>query len=136
LTVPANTKPGRLDPMLVKKLADHVVKTSPTCGVLHEILRGAECSPNIALAIDIGTTTAHFHLSFEEIYFVLDGHLDLRLFDPASGERAAVRLEPGELCVIAKGVHHQVVAASPTNRLCVITTPRFQADDEHLCSCC
>mgnify|MGYP005846395219 CR=1 FL=1 len=118
--------------MITKKLADHVVKMSPTCGEIHEILRGEEFNPNIALAINIGPTTAHFHTGFDEIYLVLDGHLLLHTFDPACGERSAVRLEPGELCVITRGIHHQVVEASPVNRLCVITTPRFHLDDEHI----
>ena len=117
--------------MIIKRRVDHVVKQSPTCGEIREILRGAEFQPNIAIAIDIGITSAHFHLGFDEIYFVLDGVLRLRLFDPRTGEKCEIALGSGELCVITRGIHHQVVEASLPNRLCVITVPQFDPDDEH-----
>jgi mannose-6-phosphate isomerase-like protein (cupin superfamily) len=116
--------------MILKLLTDHVVKQSPTCGEIREVLRASEWSPNLALAIDISRTTAHSHTSFDEIYFVLDGWLELRLYDPADGSRSTQRLEANELCVITRGIHHQVAAASPHNRLCVITTPQFDPNDE------
>ncbi|GAB4182889.1 MAG: hypothetical protein Fur0032_23910 [Terrimicrobiaceae bacterium] len=118
--------------MLIKLLSDHVVKQSPTCGEIREILRGGEYSPNIALAMGIGVTTAHYHLGFDEIYFVLDGTLVLKLHDPATGESTDVELGPNELCVITRGIHHQVLKASESNRLCVITCPAFDPQDEHL----
>jgi hypothetical protein len=43
--------------MILKLLADHAVKQSPTCGEIREILHGGEWSPNIALAMDIDRTT-------------------------------------------------------------------------------
>jgi mannose-6-phosphate isomerase-like protein (cupin superfamily) len=116
--------------MIVKLLADHAVKHSPTCGEIREILHGAEWSPNIALAFDLQPTVAHWHATFDEIYFVLDGSLEVRLFDPASNFRWSVILAANELCVITRGTHHQVVVASRPNRLCVITTPRFDPADE------
>lgn len=124
-----SSKPSRV---IVKRLEDHLIKQSPTCGEIREILSGAEFSPNIAIAINIGITTAHYHLTFDEIYFVLDGSLKLRLFDPTTGIDSDVQLLPGELCIIVKGIHHQVVEASTPNRLCVITVPQFQASDENL----
>lgn len=120
--------------MLIKHLADHVVKSSPTCGEIHEILCGNEFSPNVALAFDIGPTKAHFHTTFDEIYFVLDGSIRLTLFDPATGQVTHQDLAANELCVITRGIHHRVTAASPANRLCVITTPQFSAGDEQLSS--
>ena len=118
--------------MIFKLLADHVVKQSPTCGEIREILRGPEYSPNLAIAVNIGVTTAHYHETFDEIYFMLDGDLELSLYDPATSSRIQQQLAAGELCVITKGVHHQIVRASPENRLCVITVPRFDMADEHL----
>jgi hypothetical protein len=61
--------------MITKLLSDQVVKTSPFCGAIHEILTGAEYSPSIALAIDIRETVPHFHKTFDEIYFVVDGEI-------------------------------------------------------------
>ncbi|MFZ4599931.1 MAG: hypothetical protein ACOYNN_14905 [Terrimicrobiaceae bacterium] len=118
--------------MILKLLADHVVKTSPTCGAIHEVLRGEEYSPNVALAFDIGVTTAHYHRTFDEIYFVIDGSIDLQLHDPATCQTTSHHLVANELCVISKTVHHRITSASPRNRLAVLTIPRFDASDEHL----
>lgn len=117
--------------MILKHLSDHVIKHSPTCGAIHEVLRGQEYSPNLAIAFDIGVTTPHYHKSFDEIYFVIEGAIDLRLHDPESEATTNHRLEANELCVITKGIHHQVTSASPKNRLAVITVPRFDMSDEH-----
>ena len=117
--------------MITKLLRDHVVKTSPFCGAIHEILTGAEYSPSIALAIDIRETVPHFHKTFDEIYFVLDGEIALTLHDPASGKTTKQKLRADELCVISKGVHHKVAASSAKNRLCVICVPHFDPGDEH-----
>jgi mannose-6-phosphate isomerase-like protein (cupin superfamily) len=116
--------------MITKLLRDHVVKTSPFCGAIHEILTGAEYSPSIALAIDIRETVPHFHKTFDEIYFVLDGEITLTLHDPANGKTIEQRLGADELCVISKSVHHKVAASSPKNRLCVICVPHFDPRDE------
>ncbi len=118
--------------MILKHLADHVIKQSPTCGAIHEVLRGKEYSPNIAIAFDIGVTTPHYHQTFDEIYFLIEGWIDLRLFDPATNAISNHHLEANELCVITKGIHHQVTSASPKNRLAVITVPRFDPTDEHV----
>src|SRR5688572_1282928 len=98
--------------MILKLLADHVVKESPTCGEIREILRGTEFSPNIALAVNIGRTTAHWHATFDEIYFVLDGTLTLRIYDPAADAFSTHTLAANELCVITRGIHHVVAEAS------------------------
>jgi mannose-6-phosphate isomerase-like protein (cupin superfamily) len=117
--------------MITKLLSDHVVKTSPFCGAIHEILTDAEYSPSIALAIDIRETVPHFHKTFDEIYFVLDGEIALTLHDPATSKTTEQKLVADELCVITKGVHHKVAASSAKNRLCVICVPQFDASDEH-----
>ena len=118
--------------MITKLLKDHVIIKSPFCGELREVLPGQEYSPDIAIAMDISPTTAHYHIGFDEIYFVLDGELLLQFYDPASGEITEQELAANELCVISKGIHHKVAEASASNRLCVITVPRFDASDEHL----
>lgn len=118
--------------MILKLRADHVVKQSPTCGEIREILRGAEFSPNVALAVNIGPTTAHWHAGFDEIYFVLDGEIELQLHDPATNATTTPRLGANELCVIPRGTHHRIVTASAENRLSVLTMPRFDPADEIL----
>ena len=118
--------------MIVKRKKDHKVKQSPYCGELQEILSGSEYSPNIAIALDICPTKAHYHSGFDEIYFVIDGYLVLKLFTPELGEITEQGLSANELCVIPKGIHHKVSEASVSNRLCIITMPCFADDDEHL----
>lgn len=118
--------------MIVKKLEDHIVNTSPTCGIIRGILGAADYpSVNVAIAIDIQPTTAHFHESFDEIYFVLDGELELALYDPKTDSRTSVTLGPNELCVITRGIHHVVVKATEHNRLCALTIPGFNPEDEN-----
>ena len=119
--------------MKVKLSRDHKVIETYTCGQIRELLSGGEYPGlDLALAIDIRPTKAHFHDTFDEIYFVLDGALTLRTYDPSNGKREDHRLEANELCIVTKGVHHQITESSEKNRLCVISLPRWVADDEHL----
>lgn len=119
--------------MLVKLLKDQFVNQSPTCGEVREIIRGDEYPfLNVAIALDIRPTRAHYHRGFDEIYFVLDGGLQLKFYDPADGRTWAQALAADELCVISKGVHHVVTESTQKNRLCVMTVPRFDPADEHL----
>jgi len=117
--------------MILKKLADHVVIDNPLCGTIHNILRKSDFEgTNVAIAIDIRPTKAHYHQTFEEIYLVLDGSLTLALHDPANNSTREVELQANELCLINKGLHHVIKSASPKNRLCIITHPHFDPADE------
>ncbi|PAW78223.1 MAG: hypothetical protein B9S32_08510 [Verrucomicrobia bacterium Tous-C9LFEB] len=117
--------------MITKKVKDHIVNQTPTCGIVRGILNRADYEGvNIAEAINIQPTKAHFHRTFDEIYFVLDGELQLRFHDPQNGRTWDEVLRANELCVITKGVHHVVINASSPNRLCVITVPHFDGTDE------
>lgn len=117
--------------MLTKHNSDHRVVQSPYCGEIREILVGNEYQPNVAVAIDILPTTAHYHRDFDEIYFVLDGELTLELHDPSKEKSWTERLVANEVCVVSKGTHHRITEASSKNRLCVISVPQFNPDDEH-----
>lgn len=117
--------------MLTKHLNDHVLKHSPVCGEIREIIVGDEYRPNVAIAVNILPTTGHYHTTFDEIYFVLDGELSLALHDPQTKKTWTERLTANELCVVSKHIHHRITQASPTNRLCVISVPQFRPDDEH-----
>lgn len=117
---------------MIKKLSDIVIHQTPFCGEIREILALSDYQPvGIALAIDIQSTIAHYHQTFDEIYFVLDGTMTLELYDPQQDRRQFVELAANELCVVAKGVHHRISKASPQNRLCVVSTPSFQMGDEY-----
>lgn len=117
--------------MLVKLVDDHKVIESPTCGTVREIITGAEYKPfGLAVCYDIKPTTAHYHKTFDETYFVLDGELELALYDPAKDKVEHLILKANELAIITKGIHHKIIKASEKNRLCVISAPPFHADDE------
>jgi mannose-6-phosphate isomerase-like protein (cupin superfamily) len=98
--------------MITKLLEDQEVKESPICGEIREILIGAEFSPNVAIAVDIRPTKAHYHTSFDEIYFVLDGHIHLQLYDPDTDKVTEQTLSANELSVISKGIHHRITESS------------------------
>lgn len=53
----------------------------------------------------------HFHADEDEFFLVLDGHMDLHLRD------GIVSLEPGEFCIVPRGVEHKPVAEKPTSIL-------------------
>lgn len=48
----------------------------------------------------------HRHADEDELFLVLGGHLDVHFRD------RVVPLDPGELCVVPRGVEHKPVAAS------------------------
>ncbi len=119
--------------MKVKLNKDHKIIETDTCGQIREILSGGEHPTlDLAVAIDIHPTKAHFHKTLDEIYLVLDGVVTLKTFDPSSGRREERQLQANELCFITKGIHHQITQSSEKNRLCVISTPRWVANDEYL----
>jgi len=119
---------------LVKQVANQVLKTTPFCGKLWEILRrGDYRGLDVAVLEDVNSTVGHFHRGFDEIYFQLDGTLTVTLFDPNLGAdtpEQIVTLARNELCVIPRGVHHKVSRASRGNRLCCICVPSFDPADE------
>jgi mannose-6-phosphate isomerase-like protein (cupin superfamily) len=106
---------------------------SPFCGDLVEVLRGggtAHTAPDIAILVDVTSTRAHFHRGFDEAYFVLDGSMTVRLFNPADGTETERLLGEHEVCVIPRDVHHKITCASYHNRLCVLSMPSFDGNDE------
>lgn len=117
---------------IIKHVSDHLVVNSPTCGEVHDILtKGDSCSIGVAICFDIKPTEGHFHRTFDETYFVLDGQISLKMYDPVAEKTAIYPLKANELCVVTKGLHHKVVKSSEKNRLCVISHPPFYAEDEH-----
>jgi len=116
-------------PRLVLEPEHNHVK-SVFCGDLIEVVREDPSSPDVAVLIDVKHTIAHFHLRFDEVYFVLDGALNVRLFDPVTDQVSNHVLSEHEACVIPRGVHHQITSATQHNRLCVLCMPHFEAQDE------
>ena len=118
---------------IIKKLDDHRVIPTETCGDFVEILRNGEYEKlDLGIVRNIAPTKGHYHERSDEIYFVLDGEITVSLFDPRDKTRRTVRLTANELCAIKVGTHHKVSAASNVNRICVITVPKWDEEDEHL----
>lgn len=111
---------------VVKKLRDHKDIHTDSCGLLREVLAIEDNLPlTLVVADDIKPTKGHYHLNFKEIYFVMDGWLTLKFYDPTSNLYWEEHLTANELCVIDKNIHHVVTGASPKNRLCVIAVPGY-----------
>lgn len=111
---------------LVKRLQDHKKIDTESCGLLREILGMEDKLPlTLVIAEDIKPTKGHYHLNFKEIYFVLDGWMKLRFYDPDANRYWEEKILANELCIIDKNIHHVIVEASPKNRLCVIAVPGY-----------
>jgi len=118
-----------MKPLVIHATAQHHV-TTPFCGDLIEVLRGESPIPDLAVLEDLKPTEGHYHRGFHEIYLVLDGEISLRLYDPSSGTESRERLGKHEVCVIPPGVHHKVDSTSEGTRMCVVTVPKFDREDE------
>jgi hypothetical protein len=65
---------------MLRKKTHHHIKMSPLCGEIIEVLSSRDFPRlDIAVVQNIRTTHGHYHLRFEEIYFVLDGCITLGL---------------------------------------------------------
>ncbi|MHC1730344.1 MAG: hypothetical protein AB9866_30830 [Syntrophobacteraceae bacterium] len=97
-----------------------------SCGLLREVLDTEDKLPlTLVIAEDIKPTKAHYHLNFQEIYFVMDGWLSMKFYDPVADRYWEEKILANELCIIEKNIHHVVAEASPKNRLCVIAVPGY-----------
>lgn len=120
---------GEKRPYSVKHVADQVKIQTDACGALRGVISEADrAGIDIVMAVDIRPTKGHYHGAMTEIYMVVDGTISLKLYDPASGQRWCETLGPNELCIIPKGIHHVITAASTPNRLYVISLPKFAGE--------
>ena len=118
--------------VIVKKIKDEKTAVNPYCGEVTSLLTGMDFPQlSVALAFDIKPTIAHFHKIFVEIYFLLDGSLTMEFADPATNKIWQQELSGNELCLIGTGIHHRIIKASDKNRLCVIASPAWFAEDEY-----
>ena len=115
--------------MLVKLVADMVKTQTVTCGEVDMILGSVDYAKlNVAICPNIKPTIAHYHPSFDEIYFVLDGWIHLKTYDPTTRRYAEQRLGRNEMALFPAGMHHVITASSPENRLCVLMIPGFTGE--------
>ena len=117
--------------MTLKKIEDHNVLDAE-CGSVHQILQGTDYpSASAAIVPNIKETGVHYHKTFDEIYFLLDGDLSILLHDPAKGKSQRETLKANKLCVIPSGIHHKVIESTDSNCLSAICVPAFKNDDVH-----
>lgn len=84
----------------------------------------------LAIAVDLIPMAAHYHKTFDEIYYVLEGEMDFEFYDPVTDKAWTEDSHMNDTLVVSKGVHHKVIKASPENRLLVISIPPYHPDDE------
>lgn len=53
----------------------------------------------------------HHHANEDELFLVIDGHIEIHFRDHV------VSLDPGEFCIVPRGVEHKPVAAKPASVL-------------------
>jgi mannose-6-phosphate isomerase-like protein (cupin superfamily) len=112
--------------MLVKLVADMVKTQTVTCGEVDMILGAVDYSKlNVAICPNIKPTIAHYHPSFDEIYFVLDGWIYIKTYGPKTGKYAEQRLGQNKMALFPMGLHHVITESSSVSRLCVLMTPGF-----------
>jgi len=115
--------------VVIKLLADIVKQQTATCGEVDMVLGSTDYPHlNVALCPNIKPTIGHFHPGFDEAYFVLDGWIEIKTYNPRTDRYEETRLGPDELALFPAGVHHRVTAASDVNRLCVLMIPGFTGE--------
>ena len=68
--------------MITKKFADHKVLDSPYAREMREVINTNDYEKMaIAIAVDMEQMDAHYHKTFDQIFFVLDGDLKFEFYD-------------------------------------------------------
>ena len=118
--------------MFTKKYDQHNILESPYAREMREIISSEEYEKaGVAIAVDLEQMEAHYHNTFDELYFVLEGNLKFEFYDPKIEKTWVQDLEPNETVIVSKGIHHKILKASEHNRLFVVSIPPYDPDDEN-----
>ncbi len=118
--------------MVTKKYTEHNVLDSPYAREMREIINSSEYEKaSMAIAVDLEQMDAHYHKTFDQIFFVLEGDMKFEFYDPQNGNIWTVESSVNDLVIVKKGIHHKVLRASEHNRLLVISIPQYDPDDEN-----
>lgn len=105
---------------------------SDFCGELLEVLNTEEYQEiSVITAEDIKPTKGHYHKKTDEIYWILRGNIELLLHDILKNKTWTEDLNDRDLFIVRKGVHHRIKTSSERNKICVISHPRWEKEDEH-----
>ncbi len=118
--------------MITKKYDEHNVLESPYAREMREIISSSEYEKaGVAIAVDLEQMEAHYHNTFDEIFFVLDGEMKFEFYDPKDTRVWTEELSLNETIIVGKGIHHKILRASEHNRLLVVSIPPYHPDDEN-----
>lgn len=118
--------------MIHIKSKDHVLYDCPYAKEMREVLDKNNYGPaGMAIAVDLKNMKGHYHKTFDEIYYLLEGNLEVKCYEPESGKTWTEHLEKGDTLVVPKGIHHAIPKASSENKLMVISIPPWYAEDEN-----
>ena len=118
--------------MVTKKYTEHNVLDSPYAREMREIINSSEYEKaSMTIAVDLEQMDAHYHKTFDQIFFVLEGDMKFEFYDPANGNVWTVESSVNDLVIVKEGIHHKVLRASEHNRLLVISIPQYDPDDEN-----
>ncbi len=118
--------------MVTKKYTEHNVLDSPYAREMREIINSSEYEKaSMAIAVDLEQMDAHYHKTFDQIFFVLVGDMKFEFYVPANGNVWTVESSVNDLVIVKEGIHHKVLRASEHNRLLVISIPQYDPDDEN-----
>jgi len=116
--------------MITKTPEDHILHSCPYAKEMREILNVSEYPRmGLAVGVDLFEMEAHYHNTFDEIFYVLEGNMDCKFYDPDENKTWTEELTEGDTLVVSKGIHHKVTKASPENRIMVISIPPYHPDD-------
>lgn len=111
---------------------DHTLFDCDYAKEMREVLDKENYGPvGMAIAVDLEQMKAHYHNTFDEIYYMLEGSIDLKFYDPDNDKTWTDHMEKGDTLVIPKGLHHGITSASAENKLMVMSIPPWHADDEN-----
>lgn len=116
--------------MKVVRKSDQMQIETETCGLLTEVVNSDDVPISIVLANDLKPTKPHYHKKAIEIYWVLEGKIDVVV--TKENNKQKVELKSGDLVVIEKEENHEVVSASKENKVIVINNPPWKKEDEYL----
>ena len=118
--------------MITKKYTEHNVLDSPYAREMREIINSSEYEKaGVAIAVDLEQMDAHYHKTFDEIFFILDGVMKFEFYDPDNEKVWTEDLTLNETIIVKKGIHHKILSASEHNRLFVVSIPPYHPDDEN-----
>lgn len=114
--------------LYVPKDSNKTINTD-SCGELTEVLVEQKQPISITVADDIKPTSAHYHKTLSEIYWMLSGTIEVTV-NSSGNKQQVITLNTGDTLVIEPQEVHQITKASDKNKLVVLNSPSWRPGDE------